>query len=401
MIKKNQKGMVSNMKIVYVCLCGLYMDGWGYQDNLLAKYHVRLGHEVTVITSNWVYSHEGEYIRTDKTEETDRNGVKIRRIPIKGNHNFTYKIKRYTGLYEKLEEEKPDLIFVHSSQFLDAKQIAEYAKKHPGIKIYVDNHCDYSNSATNWLSKNILHRILWRRSAKLLEPYTEKFYGVLPARVDFMRELYGIREDKLALLVMGADDEKVEEAAHEEVKENIRQKLSVKKEDFLIVTGGKIDHAKKQTLLLMDAVQQMNRENVKLVVFGSIVDDLRDEVLKRCTKDGRIQYIGWLNSDDTYPYFAAADLVVFPGRHSVMWEQVVAQGIPMICKYWDGTTHVDLGGNVHFLYEDSTEEIVRELTAVMDDSELYGKMQDVARTKGMQEFSYREIAKRAIGENRI
>lgn len=385
------------MKIVYICLCGLYMDGWGYQDNLLAKYHVSFGHEVTVITSDWVYSHEGDYIRTDKREETDRNGVKIRRISIKGNHNFTYKVKRYIGLYEKLEEENPDIIFMHSSQFLDAKQVADYMKKHPNVKLYVDNHCDYSNSATNWLSKNILHRILWRRSAKLLEPYAEKFYGVLPARVDFMRELYGIREDKLALLVMGADDELVEAAGHEEVKKRIRQELCVEADDFLIVTGGKIDHAKKQTLLLMDAVSRMNRSKVKLVVFGSIVDDLRDEVLKRCTDDKRIQYIGWINSDDTYPYFAAADLVVFPGRHSVMWEQVVAQGIPMICKYWDGTTHVDIGGNVHFLYEDSVDEMERELAKVMDDPEVYRKMKDVAEKEGMKVFSYREIAKRAIG----
>ncbi len=386
------------MKIVYVCLCGLYMDGWGYQDNLLAKYHMSFGHQVTVITSDWVYSHEGEYIRTDQREEMDHNGVKIRRISIRGNHNFTYKLKRYIGLYEKLEEEAPDLIFVHSSQFLDAAQIAKYAKRHPKVRIYVDNHCDYSNSATNWLSKNILHRIIWRRSAKLLEPYTEKFYGVLPARVDFLRELYGIREDKLALLVMGADDEKVASAGKPEVKTAVREKLSVGMDEFLIVTGGKIDHAKKQTLLLMDAVKQMNRPKVKLVVFGSIVDDLKEEVLKRCTEDGQIQYIGWIDSDDTYPYFAASDLVVFPGRHSVMWEQVVAQGIPMICKYWDGTTHVDIGGNVHFLYQDSVDEITQKLEEVMDQPEVYQKMKEVAESQGMKVFSYREIAKRAIEE---
>ena len=53
----------------------------------------------------------------------------------------------------------------------------------------------------------------------------------------------------------------------------------------------------------------------------------------------------------SYNLFSAADLVVFPGRHSVYWEQVVAIGTPMVVKYWDGTTHIDIGGNCMYLYE--------------------------------------------------
>ena len=41
----------------------------------------------------------------------------------------------------------------------------------------------------------------------------------------------------------------------------------------------------------------------------------------------------------------------------MFWEQVAGMGIPMVCKYWEGTTHVDCGGNVKFLYRDSVEEI--------------------------------------------
>ena len=37
-------------------------------------------------------------------------------------------------------------------------------------------------------------------------------------------------------------------------------------------------------------------------------------------------------SKDSYDYFEASDLVVFPGCHSVMWEQVTGQGKPMLVK---------------------------------------------------------------------
>ena len=37
------------MKIVHVCLCGTFGEDYAYQDNLLPKYHRKLGHDVTII----------------------------------------------------------------------------------------------------------------------------------------------------------------------------------------------------------------------------------------------------------------------------------------------------------------------------------------------------------------
>lgn len=386
------------MKITHICLAGLFMDGWGYQDNLIAKYHVSFGYDVTVITNRWVYDQEGNYVKTDKTEETDRYGVKIIRIPIKGDKPYTYKLKRYEGLYETLCKTAPDVIFLHSTQIRDVEDIIRYKKEHQKTKLYADNHCDYSNSATNFLSKYILHGILWKRSTLKLNPYTEKFYGVLPARVDFLTERYKLPKERVELLVMGMDDEKAQEADKPEIKAQIRSRFGYTQEDFVVITGGKIDHAKRQTLLLMEAVKKIDNPHLKLLVFGSVVEDMKAALNKLCDSDGRITYIGWVNADDTYPYFAASDLAVFPGRHSVMWEQVAGQGIPMAVKHWEGTTHVDVGGNVEFLYQDSVEEIQGVLERLMTKGKEYNEMLKNAREKGKKVFSYREIAKRAIGQ---
>ena len=384
------------MKIIHICLAGLFMDGWGYQDNMIAKYHVSFGYDVTVITNQWVYDHEGNYVKTDKTYEVDRWGVKIVRIPIKHDKPYTYKLKRYVGLYDNIKQIQPDIIFLHSSQIMDVDDIIRYKKENPQVKIYVDNHCDYSNSATNWISKYILHGIVWKRSTQKLNPYVEKFYGVLPARVDFLIERYKIPKDRVELLVMGMDDEKAEAADTPQVKSQVRQKLGYAEDDFVVITGGKIDHAKRQTFLLIEAVQQIQNPKLKLLVFGSVVDDMKEQLISMCNADERIQYIGWIQADDTYPYFAASDLAVFPGRHSVMWEQVAGQGIPMICKYWDGTTHVDIGGNTQFLYHDSVDEIKQKLEMLMTRGEEYQQMKKVAQEKGKKIFSYREISKKAI-----
>ena len=162
-----------------------------------------------------------------------------------------------------------------------------------------------------------------------------------------------------------------------------------------VMTGGKIDAFKTQTLLLMKAVRNIHHPKLKLIVFGSVTAELKEQV--NSLADGEtVQYIGWVEAKDSYSYFAAADLVVFPGRHSVFWEQVAAQGIPMLVKSWDGTHHVDLGGNVRFLYEDSVAEIQRELEELLENPDRLAEMKRVAVEKGMKTFSYHDISQRAI-----
>ena len=68
----------------------------------------------------------------------------------------------------------------------------------------------------------------------------------------------------------------------------------------------------------------------------------------------------------------------------------------MIVKYWDGTTHVDLGGNVKFLYEDSSSEIKKAIEYTLKSTN-YNFMKTIAE-KGKLQFSYSEIAKKSIEE---
>lgn len=382
------------MKIVHICLCGAMTDGLTYQENIITKYHRRMGYEVTVISSQYIWDTKGKKVLTDKTTYLNDDDVKMIRLPIRYG-TVDNRLKVYPSLYRTVEHEEPDILFVHDCQFLDVRVLAKYLRKHPNVKAFVDNHVDYSNGAHGWLSKNILHKILWRHCAQRIEPFVTRFYGVLPARVDFLKELYDLPAEKCALLVMGGDDEKVEQAAHPEVRARIRAQYGIDEDNFLVMTGGKIDAYKTQTLLMMEAVQRIQNERIRLIVFGSVAPELKEKV--DALADGKkVQYIGWVQANDSYDYFAAADLVVFPGRHSVFWEQVAAQGIPMLVKDWPGTHHVDLGGNVRFLTEDSAQEIQNEIERLINHPEEYRRMKRVALEKGMHEFSYAEIAKRAI-----
>ncbi len=390
--------MVINMKIVHLCLVMGYTEGLNYQENNMIRYQAKDGHDVSLITTDHCFT-EGEWgpCRTE-SDYINPDGVHIIRLSFA--FKFPYNVNRQIGIFKgfrrKLEELRPDVIFVHNLQFQDLRRVAAYKKAHPEVIIYADNHSDLNNSARNWISRNILYRFWWKPCVKGIECYAERFFGVTPARENFLQDIWGIASDKTDLLFIGADDESVKRAENPEIRRSVREKFKVRDDDFLIVTGGKIDIFKTQTLLLMEAVKEIHKENLKLIIFGSVAEELKDRFGGLCDGE-KIQYIGWAQGEQSYEYFSAADLIVFPGGHSVYWEQVVAQGIPMICKYWEGTTHVDIGGNIAFLMEDTVKEIKGKISGLLENPEKYRKMKESAINDMRHRFSYKAISRKAVG----
>lgn len=384
------------MKIIHLCLCGPFTDKALYQENLLTKYHKKLGHDVSIITSQYTWNNKGEIVKVKSRTYYNEHGVKVIRLPSEEIPFLNFKL--YKNLYKSIENEKPDILFMHGIQFLNLKQVIKYVKKHTNVRLFVDNHADVINSARNWLSRNIQHKIIWKHYAKIIEPYTTKFYGVSTPSVNFLKEIYQITDEKIELLPLGVDDEKVEKVKNPYISKKIREKHSIKPSDFLIMTGGKIDNNKTQTLLLMQAIREMKITNIKLIIFGSIIPELKNKFNKLL--DENIIYVGWLDSDDIYKYLNSADLVVFPGLRSVLWIQAIGLGKPCVFNYIGPgiTDDVDLGGNCIFLYENTVEEMKKVITEIVNNKNLYEQMKNVASTKGMSTFSYKKIAEKSIRE---
>ena len=384
-------------KIVHLQFAGPYSEGYNYQENILPKYQKEPCNEVEVWTCDYAWE-KGQLKKVPLCDKVMSDGVRLVRFEYKKYFlNFiTNKLRNVQGIYERLVLESPDFIMLHDVQSAVLKQVARYMAENPEVKLIVDCHADYSNSARNWLSRNILHKLIYRSYVKKIEPFVYKFYGTLPARVEFLKDVYGIDEDKCDLLVMGVEDEVAETVRSDTDINSLRNRYGISSGDFLIVTGGKVDEFKTQTLTLMRAVKTLD-DHVKLLVFGSIAPALQQEF--DSLVDGvKIVYAGWASGNDSYKFFVSADLVVFPGRHSVYWEQAAGLGIPLVVKYWPGTDHVDLGGNVKFLYDDSVDEIGNVLTDITSDSDLYKTMKTNAISKGIECFSYKKIALKCLND---
>lgn len=380
------------MKIVHLCLGNFYSDGYSYQENEITKFHQQLGYEVEIIASHEIYDSKGQYTLYDGPADYENEyGIPVHRLAYRDPQKAYFYLRRYRGLKNALEKARPQIIFIHGCQFSDINIVADYLKSRPGIKVYVDNHADLNNSAQSFLSKNILHKIIWKRCAHLINPYTTRFYGVTPSRVDFLTDIYKLPAEKCALLAPGADDDLVAAALKPAVRADRRKAYGVSEDDFVIVTGGKIDRNKPQVLTLMKAVGRLGDKHIKLIVFGSVIDELKEDFEK--SVNDTVKYIGWRKSDEIYEDFAAADLVAFPGLHSVLWEQAAGMGKPCVFRRIEGFGHIDLGGNCLFFEDDSADSYAAVIRRAVENADA---MKAVAEEKGKAAFSYRGIAKRAL-----
>lgn len=261
------------------------------------------------------------------------------------------------------------------------------------MHVVFDNHIDTVNSLHNFATK-FLHKFLYRRFlVPKLVRITDVLYGVTPSRFDFLRDIYGIPENKIKLLVMGADDEKMHLEQKDEKRAEIRVKYGISDDDFLIVTGGKID-LQKNIHVLAKAVNELGDKHVKLLVFGSISADLT--TIFESLKSENVIVIGWIGSDKVYEYFFAADFVMFPGQHSVMWEQAVASKVPCAFTKIDGFEHVNINDNC-ILMEGNTEEYYKNLIlSVTGNTEKYAKLKHNANSDKVSCFLYSNIANKVL-----
>lgn len=384
------------MKIMHIAPNAIYDDYWGFQDNLLPKYHKKMGHDVYLLVSTRIHPKDGRS-ETEQGEYDLKDGTHVIRLPLKEYPVPMMKqLRSRLDAYPVLERIQPDFIFFHglcSSTMSDCirykKQIRKQGRK---CVIVQDNHLDYNIGSASKTLRQKLARCYYRIYNGYAQRYVEKVYGVTPWRKQYAEDYYRISPDKTDVLIMGADDEHIRMDHRSEIRSRIRSENQIGEDAFLIVTGGKIDK-KKMIHLLMEAAA--NRQGVELLIFGSLAEDIKERFEELLHNSSNIRYIGWIASEAVYDYFLAADLVVFPGQHSVLWEQACACKVPCIFRRWPGMEHVDHGGNADFLDEVTVETLDDMITGLYFTGK-YAQMKAAAESEATDIYLYSRIAAKAL-----
>jgi glycosyltransferase involved in cell wall biosynthesis len=318
------------MKIVM--LCELYNDSLEYQENLLVKYYRKQGHEVTVITSTFESVFDYYEDRHDNSVPGrtyfDR-GAKIIKLPYR--YNILNRLRAYTRIDKILQEEQPDLLYIHDIM-PNFPEAIRYVKSHPDCRMIMDYHADYSNSGKNWVSRKILHGVLRKWFLDRARPYLSRIFAFTPAAIPFLHEIYGVPVKDIELLPLGADLDRCAEVKARQEGLALRRELGIPESDIVIFTGGKLEPWKR-TELLIEAVRSLPSLPLQLIVAGESGENhggYKKALLEMSRSQPNIRFVGWLKPEEIYKYLDMADMAVFPASQSILWQQAIAMGLPLV-----------------------------------------------------------------------
>lgn len=382
------------MKILMVC--DFFHENQQYQENLLAKYYIKHGHDVTIIaaTFNSIFDYySNKYNKKSKHQTYYSNGYKIIRQPY--SINLFNKIRKLKSLKKLMYLEAPDFIYVHGVP-LNLIDPVSYKNQHPVCKLVFDSHADFSNSANSWLSLNILHKIFYRMMMKLYLKDLDNIFFITPNGGKFLNQVYGISYNCMSILPLGADTDYINEIKVKDAHHNMRGNLGIAPNDFVIFSGGKLTREKKIELAIKSFFL-IETQTAHLIIVGDTNDEkYKKEILALINFHPRIHFIGWVDGEKVYNYMIACDVAVFPASQSVLWQQAIGTGLPLIIGQTDGqnATYLNKNNNIFIIEKEliSERKIFELLTLLIGDENILSRMKMNANKTTKEFLSYDRIS---------
>ncbi len=389
------------MKIVM--LTDVYDERMQYQDNLFAKYYCKHGHEVTVVAStinntfDYYAGRERYDPRAPAREYRDGNATVIKQPYA---YNVLNRLRKLKDVRPILERERPDLIFSHDIH-LNLPDAVWYRRRHPHCRIILDYHADFSNSGRNWVSILLLHKLTRKRVLDRCASYIDRIFPVVPASADFLHSVYGVPHDRMELLPLGADTDLARATREGGYRKEIRQRLGIPKDAWVVFTGGKLTPAKR-THLLLEAVRSSGTPNLHVLVVGEVDADAshRHTLTNAAAGDPRIHFVGWVGGDEVYQYMSACDLAVFPASQSVLWQQALSMGLPLIVGRVgvQDPSYMNVYDNMIILDEAriTADEIARAVRSLIDDPAKLAQRQAAALRTADELLNYHRLVEQTL-----
>lgn len=391
------------MKVVMVC--DFFNESLEYQENLLVRYYRKHGHDVTVLTSTFdsvfdYYTDRHDSRWPARAYEVD--GAKI--IKLRYRFNLLNRVRPLTPINDILERERPDLIYVHDIMPNVAEAVA-YKKRHRECKLIMDYHADYSNSGRNWLSLAVLHGMIRKWYLDRARPHLSRIFPIVPASVTFLHEVYGVPYSEMEILPLGADIDFGKAVRERGEGQQLRRALGIPQEDTVVFTGGKLSPVKR-TEVLIEAVQTLADPTLHVVVVGD--SDERDaayrqKLLELARNSPRIRFVGWLGKEDIYRYLDMANLAVFPGGQSILWQQAISMGLPLIVGDigHQDISYLNAHRNIVILPKDEirADRVATIMRSLMNDPEQLRRMAEGAAKVADESLNWDKLILRTLRYN--
>ena len=308
------------MKIVHFCLSCFYIDNYTYQENVLPKLNAASGHDVIIVASTETFLENKKIGYTASGKYLTKEGIELFRLDYKKilPRFIMKKIRMYSGVNQILNSFQPDIIYFHGLAAFELINITNYVKRNPHVRFCLDSHEDQYNSGTNFISKYLLHRGLYRYVINVTKRYYDIVYYVSYEVVDFIQKNYKYF-GKSSFLPLGGVV--LEDSEYICKRNNFRERHNIDDDQIVYFHSGKMDKSKRTLELISSYI--ISGTTKKLFIAGSVSKEIETEFYDYINNNENITYLGWQDSEEMSELFCGSDVYLQPGTQSVSMQQAL------------------------------------------------------------------------------
>lgn len=321
------------------------------------------GHDVKILT----LAHGGH-----SRKEGDVYYISSFGVNIYPNARATIKFRDH--YIHEIIEWKPEVIHSQTEfcTFLFARRIARKLDI-PVVHTYHTLYQDYTGYFTK--HENIGQKLVIGFSRTLLNHVdgvivpTEKTKRIL--------EGYGIK-DEIEVVPNGIELDAFKQHISEEEKSKLRSQLGIGANQHVIVTVGRLGIEKNVDELLRGMQLYLKkRQDIVLLIVG---DGPHKEELEKAAEEMGISehviFTGMIDSHIIYKYYQLGEVFVSASNsetQGLTYIEALANGVPIVCKEDECLYGVLKNGFNGYMFT-KTEEMVRRVDDLLEDSKLYEKV---------------------------
>jgi len=316
------------MKILHVT--SFFQPGMGYQENCLAPAQARLGHDVTIITSDRMPAEATLMGKKSTPSDEYADGVSVIRLPSPGQwhaHNWVY----LKGLWPRIRSIAPDIIHAHNIVTIPTWQVLS-GNRRRRYPLVLDDHNNYFNIEPYSLAKRIFYgvfryalRPLWIGSVGRVMPMSHEVRRLI-------RTEFGIPERLTTLVHLGADPQRFHRDP--EAGAAIRDRLRIPRDAVLIVNAGKITRSKDNHVLLEAMAEIVPKQpRAHLLMIGDAPRDYCAELealIARLDLNSNVTWVPFADNAELPSFYSAADIGVWPGDWSITVLEAASCALPLV-----------------------------------------------------------------------
>lgn len=371
------------------CLfCANYLPNLGGVEryvNNLAKQLIKMGHRVTVVTSN-VFDLPGY--------ETDENGIEIFRMPcyniMKGRYPILKKNDRFKMLDKQLASKHFDLAVINARFYIHSVYAAEFAYKNniPMITIeHGSSHLSVNNKVLDWFGSIYEHAL-----TAILKKYCKDYYGVSQAACDWSGH-FGIKSK--GTLYNAIDIENIKSLENEKVC-SYREEYNIPKDAAVITYTGRLVK-EKGSYELACAFNELSDNNAYLLIAGD--GEQLDKISQISANNNRVITLGKVDFKHIVALLSESDIFCLPtvypeGLPTSILEAVALKNF-VITTTVGGAKELITDNTLGVLLEDnSVQKIADALKAALSDKEMRIAATEKCYDRLLQYFTWEKTAEK-------